>query len=190
MKKIVLSFIMMSLYTSLYAESESKFLFGGGVNALLVDKKTFSVSVVDEVTGGCLPKPKKLQESVEKSLKKHGFKIVDNNDNPFIPEVIISTLGFRINGMCAVQMSMDIYFPVQVVVPVAVNVQGGNKTYVRYCYDVGAYIANYRRKDMQGKLQKIASKFTDRIYMRIAKSKDDMFTKFPTIREEMEKKSN
>jgi len=124
---------------------------------------------------------------MEKALKKHGFKIVDNLKNPFIPEVKISTLGFKINGMCVVEMSMDIYFPIQAMVPSAVNVPGGNKTYVTYTYDVGSYIGNFRRRQMQSKLQQIAKKFSDRIYMKVSKSKDKIFTDFPSIQEKIKK---
>ena len=188
MKKILISWILLSLYVTLNADNNATFLYDGSDKSLFVDKDTFYVSVTDEVTGGCLPKPKKLKAAMEKALKNHGFKIVDNRKDPFIPEVSISTLGFKVNGMCAVEMSVDIYFPIQVVVPVAVNVPSGNKTYVTYGYDVGSYIGNFRRHQMQKQLHKIAKKLSDRIYMKVSKSRDEIYAKFPSIEAEVKKK--
>lgn len=189
MKKVLLSILLLGFTVNLNAETNATFLYDGGENALLVDKKIFYVSVTDEVTGGCLPKPAKLKATMEKALKKHGFEISKDRKNPFIPEINIATLGFRINGMCAVEMSVDMYFPIQALIPMAANVPGGNKTYVTYTYDVGRYIGNYRRKQMQKKLQKISEKFADRIYMRISKAKDDIYLKFPSVEEEVKKNS-
>ncbi len=180
--KYFLSVLVLLGMTGLSAEEANvNFLYDGAFNALLVDKNTFYVSVTDEVTGGCLPKPAQLKTAMEKALKNNGFQIAKDRKNPFIPEVNISTLGFRINGMCAVEMNVNMYFPVQVVVPKASEVPTGNKTYVTYTYGVGAYIANYRRSQMQKQLNKISRKFSDRIYMHIAKAKDDIFPKFPSI---------
>ena len=189
MKKILLSWILLSVFSIVYADNNATFLYDGGDDALFVDKNTLYVSVTDEVTGGCLPRPKQLKASMEKALKNHGFKIVENLKNPFIPEVKISTLGFRVNGMCAVEMSADIYFPIKVIVPNAINVPGGNKTYVTYTYDVGSYIGNFRRHQMQNKLQQIARKFSDRIYMKVSKAKDSIYTNFPSLQEEVKKNS-
>jgi hypothetical protein len=41
---------------------------------------------------------------------------------------------------------------------------------------------------MQKTLNKYVKKYGDDIYMSIAKSKDKMFTKFPSIKEEIKKK--
>ena len=180
--KYFLSVLVLLGMTGVSAEdTQVNFLYDGSANALLVDKNTFFVSVTDEVTGGCLPKPAQLKETMEKALKNHGFKIAKDRENPFTPEVNISTLGFRVNGMCAVEMNVNMYFPVQVVVPKASDVPTGNKTYATYTYSIGAYIANYRRSQMQKQLNKISRKFSDRIYMYISKAKDDIFPKFPSI---------
>ena len=187
MKKTLLAIILPALTIALNAETNATMLYDGGPNALLVDKNTFYVTVKDEVTGGCLPKPNQLKLKMERSLKNNGFEIVENGKNPFIPEVHISTLGFKINSMCVVDLTVNILFPIIVKVPNASNVPSGNQTYVTYNYDIGRYIANYRRPQMQGQLNKIVQGFGDKIYMKIAKSKDDIFVKFPSIQEEIKK---
>ena len=60
-----------------------------------------------------------------------------------IPEVHISTLGFRINGMCVVDFTVNLLFPVVAEVSNAQNVPSGNRTYVIYNYDVGRHLFNY-----------------------------------------------
>ena len=162
------------------ADTNATMLYDGGVNALLAGKKSFYVSIKDEVTGGCLPKPNQVKQSMEKALKKNGFKIIEKPD-AFSNEIYISTLGFKNNAMCAVTLSVDMYFPVIVTVPDAESVPSGNKTYVNYQYELGSYIANYRRSQMQKQLNKIARLYADKIYMRISKAKDDIYPKFPSM---------
>ena len=188
MKKLIWILLIGSTL-SLHAERNATMLFDGGLNTLLVDQKSFYVSVTDEVTGGCLPKPDQLKSSMESSLKNNGFEVLKKNSSQ-TTEVHISTLGFRINGMCVVDFTVNIYFPILIHVPHADKVPSGNKTYTGYNYSVGRHIFNYRRNQMQKKLNKTVKSYGDKIYMSIAKAKDDIFTKFPSIEEEIKKKSN
>ena len=168
---------------SIFVQAETvgaSMLINGGLNALLVDKKMFYVSVSDEVTGGCMPKPKQLKTEMEKSLRGNGFTIAEKN-SPLTPEVHLSALGFRINGMCVVDLTVNMYFPIKVEVPHAQNVPSGNLTYTGYDYSIGRHIFNYRRSQMQKKLNKTVRYYGDKIYMSISKAKDDIFKKFPEM---------
>jgi len=173
---------------TLNAETSSNMLYDGGTNAMLVDKDTFYVKVVDEVTGGCLPKPDQLKTSMEASLRNNGFKVVDNDKDFMITEVHISTLGFRINGMCVVDFTVNLLFPIVAEVSNAKNVPSGNRTLIMYNYDVGRHLFNYPKRKMQKTLNKYVKKYGDKIYMSVAKSKDKIFTKFPSVEEEIKKK--
>ncbi|HIP17772.1 MAG TPA: hypothetical protein EYG78_00360 [Sulfurovum sp.] len=186
MKKI-LWMVLLGCASLLHAETKPNMLFDGDVNALLVDKNTFYVKVIDEVTGGCLPKPDQLKQSMEASLKNNGFTVVDKG-NYLIPEVQISALGFRINSVCVVDFTVNIYFPIVAEVPNAQNVPSGNRTLVKYNYDVGRHIFNYSKHRMQKTLNKYVKQYGDKIYMSIAKSKDKIYTKFPSIEAEIKKK--
>ena len=186
MKKMLLTLLVCSTVL-LQAEKPADMLYDGDTSALLVDKDTFFVDVTDEVKGGCLPKPKQLKVSMESALKKHGFTVAKKN-NYMTPKIRISTLGFRINGMCVVDFTVTIAFPIIAEVPNAQNVPSGNRTLVYYNYYVGRHLFNYKRRRMQKTLNKYVKKYGDDIYMSIAKSKDKMFTKFPSIKEEIKKK--
>lgn len=164
-----------------HAEHNASMLYDGGLNALIYDKKSFYVTVNDEVTGGCLPKPKQLKKNMESRLKKNGFIVVDKGENGFVPEVYVSALGFKLNGMCVVDVTINMYFPIVVNVPNASNVPTGDKTYVRYNYYVGRHIFNYQRKKMQRQLNKTMTNYADKIYMNVSKAKDDIFKKFPEV---------
>lgn len=180
MKRTLLA-LLLGTTALLQAETAgASMLFNGGLNALLVDKKLFYVSVTDEVTGGCLPKPQQLKSAMEKSLKNNGFVIAEKN-SPQTPEVHLSALGFRINGMCVVDLTVNMFFPIKVEVPNAQNVPSGNMTYTGYDYSVGRHIFNYRRNQMQRKLNKTVGYYGDKIYMSISKAKDDIFKKFPEM---------
>jgi hypothetical protein len=162
--------------------------YDGDVDVLLVDKDTFYVKVVDEVTGGCLPKPAQLKKAMEASLKNNGFKIVDKGGY-YIPEVYISTLGFKINGRCVVDFTVNLRFPIVAEVQNAKNVPSGNRTLIRYNYIVGRQIFNYPRHRMQKTLNKYVKQYGDKVYMSIAKAKVKVFVKFPSIEEELKKKA-
>jgi len=186
MKKILYSLLLCS-FTMLNAESTANMFFDGGASALLVDKNTFYVEVSDEVTGGCLPKPDQLKKSMEDSLRSHGLKVIDKAEF-MTPKVYISTLGFRINRMCVVDFTVNLSFPIVSEVPNATNVPSGNRTLIIYNYDVGRHIFNYPKRKMQRTLNKYVKEYGDKIYMRIAKSKDKIYVKFPSIEEEVKKK--
>ena len=186
MKKLLWS-AALGAAVMLNAETNATMLFDGNDNALLVDKKKFYVKVIDEVTGGCLPKPEQLKRSMEQALRKNGFEVVDKAD--FVtPEVYISTLGFRSNRMCVVDFSVSILFPIVAEVPNAKSVPSGNRTIITYSYDLGRHIFHYQKYRMQKTLNKYVKTYGDKIYMQIAKAKDDIFTKFPQMREEIERK--
>lgn len=186
MKKILLT-VLLSCVAMLHAETNVSMLYDGDISALLVDKDTFYVEVIDEVTGGCLPKPEQLKKSMESSLRNNGFKIVDKAGY-YIPEVSISTLGFRINGRCVVDFTVTLRFPVVAEVPNAKNVPSGNRTLIRYNYNIGRQIFNYPKYSMQKTLNKYVKKYGDKVYISIAKSKDKTYAKFPSIEVEIKKK--
>ena len=185
MKKILWTLL---LGTSIFlnAETNTTMLYNGGVNALFVDMKTFYVSIDDEVTGGCLKNPAKVKLEMEKALIKKGFKIVDNNKNPFIPEIRISALGFKLNAMCVVDLSSTLSFYLIAEVPHANDVPSGNRAYIRYNYDMGRSIFNYRRHQIQGQLNKVARNHADKIYMKISRAKDKIFVDFPSMKSRIE----
>ena len=185
--KNILWTILLGCVAMLHAETNTTMFYDGDVSALLVDKDTFYVKVVDEVTGGCLPKPDQLKRSMESSLRNNGFKVVDK-ENYFTPEVYISTLGFRINGTCVVDFTVTLRFPIVAEVQNAKYVPTGNRTLIRYNYNVGRQIFNYPRRSMQKTLNKYVKKYGDKVYMNIAKSKDKIYAKFPSIKEEINKK--
>ena len=186
MRKIIWA-ILLGCTVMLHAETNASMFYDGDVEALLVDKDTFYVKVVDEVTGGCLPKPDQLKRSMESSLKNNGIKVLDKG-NYMTPTVYISTLGFRINGMCVVDFTVSLLFPIVAEVPTAKNVPSGNRTIVRYSYDVGRHLFNYQRRRMQKTLNKYVKQYGDKIYMKIAKSKDKIYAKFPSVEAEVKKK--
>ena len=185
--KNILWTILLGCAAMLHAETNASMLYDGDINALLVDKNTFYVKVVDEVTGGCLPKPEQLKQSMEASLRNNGLKVVDKADF-MTPKVHISTLGFRINGMCVVDFTVNLLFPIVAEVPNAKNVPSGNRTIIMYSYDVGRHLFNYPKRRMQKTLNKYVKQYGDKIYMRVAQSKDKIYAKFPSIEEEIKKK--
>ena len=82
--KNILWTILLGCAATLHAETNASMLYDGDVNALLVDKDTFYVKVVDEVTGGCLPKPDQLKQSMEASTEQHPVFDIYLTENPHI----------------------------------------------------------------------------------------------------------
>lgn len=187
MKKLLLATLTMAtIGINSQAETNATLLFEGGTNALFVDKKSFYVTVNDEVTGGCLPKPSQLKQKMELALKNNGFKIIEKQ-NYMTPEIYITALGFRKNSMCSVNLQVEMWFPIVVNVPHSSKVSGGHETYINYSYNIGNHILHYKPSQIQSKLNKTVKKHGDTIYLKISKAKDDIFAKFPSIEEEIKK---
>lgn len=182
-------FLAIFVFQSLQADdTNATLLFDGGINALLVDKKAFTVTVSDEVTGGCLPKIEKIKETMELSLKKNGFEIVAD-PSALTPEIRIIALGFMNNGSCSVTLLTHLNFYIAVKVPAAANLPRGNETILNYSHPIEMQIVNSPRSRMQAMLVEATKENANKVYMAISRAKDIIFEKFPQIREEIKNSS-
>ena len=165
------------------ADDAPSLIVEGGTKSLLVSKDEFSIQVSDQVTGGCLPFPNKLKDKMEISLRKNGFDIA-KKANFFTNNIYITALGFKISeSSCAVHLSAELIFPVVANVPFAEDEPKGSKTLVPFIYKIGDVILAGERYSMQDRLSKTVTEFADKLYLDISRSKDDVFKKFPSIKE-------
>ena len=180
--------VVITLNTLKADDTNATLLFDGGINALLVDKKAFTVTASDEVTGGCLPKIGKIKETMEQSLKNNGFEIVDD-PSALTPEIRIVALGFMNNGSCSVTLLTNLNFYIAAKVPAAANLPGANETILNYSYPIEMQIVNSPRSRMQAMLIEATKENANKVYMAISRAKDIIFEKFPQIREEIKNSS-
>jgi len=184
MKKTIIAFALLFLFNGIaIAEDALSLLTEGGVKSLLVSKEVFVIQVNDQVTGGCLANPGKLKDKMEISLRKKGFGIA--KESGFLTNnIIINAVGFKIGeSLCAVHISAELIFATVINVPFADNVPKGNETFVSFVYHIGNVIFTGERNSMQSRLSKQVAEFADKLYLDISQSKDDIFTKFPSIKE-------
>jgi|GEM_PF-1589717 len=194
MKRVVWGFAaFVCLQSSLFSEETAapvqeapNLLFDGGTDALLATKNSFRIIYSDEVTGGCLPKPKRLRDKMELQLRRNGIG-VDPDGGEFDDTIVLSALGFRAGpNYCAVSLTVKLKTWVAVKVPYSKDVPSGQMTFVPYVYQVGHYLLTGKRGSMQRRLEKVAAELGDQTYLNIARSRDRLFKKFPSIEKNYE----
>lgn len=160
-------------------------LLDGGLAAHLSTKNNFAIQVDDEVTGGCLPNPNTLKDKLEIGLRRNGFSI--NENNPLVPTIYISALGYKTSttDSCAVVLTYLINFYVVTYVPYADNDPPGT-TLTLYQYPAYQELLTGPRSQMQSRLEAVSLTAADNIYLDISRSRDEIFKKFPNIKNNYE----
>lgn len=173
---------LIALCLSATAQADpADFFVEGGVYALLATRQSFSISVSDQVTDGCLPQPLRLKDRLEVSLRKVGFDITD--EVPFSNDLSITVLGYSTSSTtCAVSSYMSLSFPISVIAPFAQDISGGSTTFTRYDFTFNHVLMTGQKSDMQSRLEKWATDGGDELYLTISRARDETFQKFPSIK--------
>ncbi len=173
---------MLILFSQLMFAEESAptILFDGGRNAILATRDTFSIEVLDGVKDGCLPTPNKLKDKMEYSLRKNGFTIISDSKNNFSPNQIdIDVVGYKIsNNSCVVHISAKLYMLSSVSVPYTKN----ETTFMSTTHILGGILLSGSKYSMQKRLEDEVTEFGDELYLDISRAKDEIFSKFPSIK--------
>ena len=170
---------------------EHNLLLEGGLGAILATRHNFKIQYDDEVSGGCLPRPSKLRDKLELSLRRNHLGILPNKKGGLDDTLTLAALGFKAGrGYCAVSLTLTLTTWVAVNVPYAKGNPGGTMTLTPMEVQIGHYLLTGRRSGMQRRLEKVALELGDKLYLNIARSKDDIFRKFPTIRNNFENSLN
>ena len=182
-KKTILLFLLFT-FISIPAIAEDKkpnLLWEGGAESLIAWKDNFSIEIIDQVGGGCLPKPTRLKDKMEISLRQSGFKIANEDD--FLPPVIrIIALGYSTgNESCVVHVESTLTFYIVTNVPFAYDVPSGKETFVPYIYPIGSFLFTGPKTDMQDRIEKQVKDFGDKLYLKISRAKDHVAKNFPEI---------
>ncbi len=174
MKRLTIALtLLFSLNGIASADDIPSLLIEGGVKSLLVSMDVFAIKVSDQVTGGCLPNPRKLKDKMEISLRRNGFGIV-KKPGLFTNNILIAALGYKIGeSSCAVYLSAELIFQILATVPFAGNVPKVNETFVPFVYKIGGVILTGGRHSMQSRLEEQVTEFADKLYLDISRAKDD-----------------
>lgn len=158
------------------------FFLEGGWAAILATRHRFKIVYDDEVTGGCLPRPSRLRDKLELSLRRNNFEIVPSDEKGIYDELRLSALGFKAGtGFCAVSLVLSLGTWAPVTVPYAKGNPTGDITMVPLRYEVGHYLVTWRKRGMQRKLEKTAVDLGDKLFLQVARSRDRIFRDFPVI---------
>jgi len=181
-KKIVIILTLLSLSKNLLANEAPSLLWDGGMNSILATKNTFSITISDQVTGGCLPNPRDLKDKMEFSLRKNGFKIKNDKD-AITDNIFITVLGYKTNqSTCIIHLSVDLRLITAVIVPFSNDGNGTTNTLTKMRYNIGNGLLSGSKNSMQSRLKKEISEYGDKLYLDISRAKDYTFSKFPFIK--------
>jgi len=189
--KIIIAILLLAIGRASFAQESSSFWIDGGVDALLATRDSFAITVYDEVKDGCLPNPGRLKEKMEISLRKYGFDIQKE------PKLNVNTIAIRAlggrprnNELCVVHISTTLIINSVVNVPFADKLPTGNNTLVPLLYPIRNALITINRTSMQSHLAKKVVEFSHNLYLDVSRAKDDIFLKFPSIRDEYLKSKN
>ncbi|MCF6207508.1 MAG: hypothetical protein L3J47_11585 [Sulfurovum sp.] len=186
---LIASLIMVSvLLAEETSNSNPNLLFEGGNEAILATRNNFYIDYSDEVTGGCLPKPARLKDKLELSLRRNHLEMSVKKD--ILGSTLkLSALGFKAGpNYCAVTLTLTLESWVGVKVPYAENNPDGDMTIVPMQFTIGQYLLTGKKGSMQRRLEKVAYELGDSLYLKIARSRDVIFEKFPAIASEYKEK--
>jgi len=189
--KIIIAILLLTIGSVSFAQESPSFWLDGGIYALLATRDSFAITVYDEVIDGCLPKPVRLKQKMEKSLRKYGFGI-QKEPGPNTNTIAIQAIGSRPKKkeFCVVHISTTLVINSAVIVPFADNLPKGNKTLAPFLYPIRNALITDNRTSMQKRLTEQVAEFADKLYLDISIAKDDIFSKFPSIRDDYLKSKN
>lgn len=156
--------------------------------ALLASKRSFSISIDDQVTDGCLPFPKRLKDVFEASLRRDNFQII--NPTTFGDNIVITAIGGESQkGSCVVYLDANLYQTIFVRVPFTgeivndkiVNIRDG---ILRLPNIIGDRLLVQRKEIMQTKIEQVVSNFADDLYLKIMRARDLIYPDFPNMKKQ------
>jgi len=189
--KIIIAILLLGIGRVSFAQESPSFWIDGGVDALLATRDSFAITVYDGVKDGCLPNPGRLKEKMEIALRKHGFDI-QKEHRLNVNTIAIQALGGRPrkNELCVVHISTTLVINSVVSVPFADKISTGSNTLVPLLYPIRNALITNNRTSMQRRLTKQVVEFADKLYLDVSRAKNDIFSKFPSIRDEYLKSKN
>lgn len=161
-------------------------LLDGGINVFLATTDRFSITVADQVKDGCLPRPGALKDAMEVSLRKSGFQI-DTERQPLGKQIIIVALGYaRGADSCVVSLRAELRLWMLSNVPHMSNDIENRNTLILHSHLIGHDLLSGSKSTMQKRLEDASREYADTLFLSIRRAQDDIFLKFPRIKEGFE----
>lgn len=184
MKKLLIVLIVLrvgiDVHVALAGENPS-LLLEGGMSALLASRDTFFIEVVDEVSDGCLPQPSRLKDQTEIAIRQNNLSV--SNESGIGSNVIsLNAMGYDYgHNLCAVYFSATLQFWSLVVVPGAHEAPHGNYTFVPIAFRFESAILTGPKTSMQGRLEALARRYGESLFLHVSRARDEVSSKWPTI---------
>lgn len=184
MRSLIASIFILLLSGKIFASEEPTLLFDGGLNSLLVGRDSFAIVVDDQVSDGCLPQPSALKDRLEIALRKNNFGI-QKEVGFFTNDIHVNALGYQIgeSSSCAVFLEAFLVFQVFATAPFSENEPSGKKTIAPYFFRIGSSLFTGNKQTMQGRLEDEMKSVADAIFLKVSRAEDDIFEKFPAIKD-------
>ena len=178
----ILIIIAALVYPHVTSAKDPSLMFDGGIDSIIAYKDNFYIDVSDQVTDGCLPRPSRLLDKMETSLRKSGFSI-SRVESPFVPTVQITALGYSIDDdFCAVHLKVTLHFLNPTSVPRSRGTSYGRLTLAELNTNIGSSLFTYSKRQMQSRLESRIEELADDLYLMISRAKDALETDFPEFK--------
>jgi len=164
------------------ATDRAPLLMQGGMESLLALRDNFLIEYSDEVTDGCLPRPARMKDKMELTLRKNGFSIA-TEELPMANVIVVSAIGYvpSASAICVVHIEANLIFKALVFVPYSQTVPGEDKTLASIVHQFGNVVLTGPKNGMQGRIEKQVEEFGEELYLTISRSKDHIKKHFPEI---------
>lgn len=165
-----------------------------GINAYLATIDTiYSISVDDQVKNGCLPYPNKLKDAAEIGLRRNGFILETDETNAYLPNrahIFIRAVGSKSRSICFanIDVKLGMYRVTEIEwAKEPADIYGdGQHVYIMVYHSLNNLVLIGPSNYIQSSMEIYAKDTMDDLFLDVSRARDDIFAKFPSIKNRYE----
>lgn len=153
---------------------ESTLMFEGVDAWMAVYPKVVVLSVVDDVSDGCMPRPNGAQAAWEAELRRLGFQVVERGERDFAtPGVAIMTFGYGTDGGgCVVNVETVLTFFI-------VGLLGEKQVITPMSITMAENLMSGPKLNMQTRIEDLSRDHARSLYLRMEKTRERFKKEYP-----------
>ena len=153
------------------------------------------VNLNDTVKGGCLPNPDAIKNAIELKFLENGIKVLEKDKAIFQPILSVNLLGFAVTNKSGVLTGCAVYILMKLSSIGAVSVPFSTKdgksakdiSYIEVWES--SYLLVGPKEDMQSRIKSQVEDYADAVILKILKTQQEVFAKYPHMKKNFERLS-
>lgn len=181
-KNFLLLLTCLVIFGHARAADERSLLLEGGISTIIAFRDGFEIDLDDQVIDGCLPRPSRMKDLMELTLRQNGFSMVPNSSVP--NKIKITAIGYELgSSSCVINIRAELEMWVLVVVPYTELLPDEKLTLVKMTHSIGSSVLTGPKSGMQSRVESKVKDYGNELFLDISRSKDHVSKYFPKISE-------